>query len=132
MNLEQQVCSPILADRIKELGLKKESTWYWFKGRLILGMQEGFNMRVLTPAYTVAELGEMLPDHIEDSIGTDGWLEWEKLEGAHRIIYADAEGEDYLPNVEANTEADARAKMLIYRARRRAAALPCSQGARAG
>jgi hypothetical protein len=59
--LEKQVVSLDLAKRLKELGVKQESVWYWFRDRLILGRGEGGNMQTFTSAFTVAELGEMLP-----------------------------------------------------------------------
>jgi hypothetical protein len=53
-----------------------------------------------------------------DDDGTDAWLQCCKLEGAWDIQYVDDGNEEYgnVPEhpVQADTEDDARAKMLIY------------------
>ena len=86
MNLEDQVCSLELAKKLKELGVKQESIFWWIE------FVNGWELRFATfkvptlndviSAFTVAELGEGLPDECVS-------------------YYAD-------------TEANARALMLIY------------------
>lgn len=82
MELEKQVCSLELAKRLKELGVKQESLFVWFKPleeKWEIGLFDGtffhgengkqtghygyrFGLSKETPsAFTVAELGEMLP-----------------------------------------------------------------------
>lgn len=85
MELSQQVCSLEQAKRLKELGVKQESLFYWAGGELyvktgicVINMndcgigtfgyiQEGFND--FCSAFTVAELGEMLPKYIRKEDG---------------------------------------------------------------
>ena len=73
MELEQQVCSLELAKKLKELGVKQESLWYWnmitkefkdYEGKSpIIACEIYSNSRLWEnfSAFTVAELGEMLP-----------------------------------------------------------------------
>ncbi len=117
MKLEYQVCSLELAKKLKELYVKQESYFRWVR----LGekredwvitqsqsFQEGYS------AFTVAELGEMLPKSCPEHKNKDllickgfGENDWMVGYGNHR----DMEG----CHVEIEqTEADARAKMLIY------------------
>lgn len=126
MKLENQVCSLELAEKLKELGVKQESLFYWeHKGwdekepiHKLLPEWE-INLKDFQPfrfsAFTVAELGEMLP-------------EWVTIEGKKYHGQTNRSGKDfycsygeygkgaYLMNhlEVANTEANARTKMLIY------------------
>ena len=110
MRLENQVCSLELAKRLKELGVKQESLHYWAK---TLGENEPeldaspFATEFgCYSAFTVAELGEMLPKGITayctNVSGKWGWKSFYIVTAA--ISVAETFG----------TEGDARAKMLIY------------------
>ena len=126
MKLEQQVVSLELAKRLKELGVKQESYWYWYNGK-------GFELqptlvhpsnpyKKVASAFSVAELGEMLPMHHNYGAPQSGkcnagdqycadYVHW------YNLWHKQAEYKRYrLPSNEfvSNTEADARAKMLIY------------------
>ena len=66
MKLEDQVCSLALAKSLKELGIEQESLFYWqfFTGHdfVIHDVNKALNYDTETySAFTVAELGEMLP-----------------------------------------------------------------------
>lgn len=116
MKLEQQVCSLELAQKLKELGVKQGSYVNWVKHPVtaswvlwtatdILNDYEG---KVIgrgdvqrCSAFTVAELGEMLPSSTRSYKVIDS-PEW-------YCNYRLKEDEQA-----ADTEADARAKMLIY------------------
>lgn len=139
MKLEQQVCSLELAKKLKELGVKQESLYSFMlplatgfsskekitDGSYILGEIKEWGIIHLEDyisAFTVAELGEMLPIYAQGKYqklpspsGKDvnsskvpitpeeiEWL-WQVtlLNGNPVSGYAD-------------TEADARAKMLVY------------------
>src|SRR5437016_5764061 len=107
MKLEDQVCSLDLAKRLKELGVKQESLIWWRNygagpapavgrktGELIIGR--------ICCAFTVAELGMMLRDSVgimpsANSNADGGWYYRFPDQTIHEA-----------------TEADARAKMLIY------------------
>ena len=108
MKLKQQVCSLELAKQLKELGVKQESLFYWQeinskKPKLVqnrnTGNENSNDEAKWYSAFTVAELGEMLPV------------------GAWVIVKTDGAGFRFTipPNfIDEETEADARAKMLIY------------------
>ena len=116
MKLEDQVCSLELSKRLKELGVKQESLFVWRKYQGWLCelksndfIEHGWNGNELheTAAFTVAELGELLkmPNqsissfHQNCSVWTgDSWAIYDR-----GVVI-----------VEEKTEADARAKMLIY------------------
>ena len=124
MKLEDQVCSLDLANRLKELGCIQKSTFYWAhyvgylknKDTWVLVRatdQWGEDVSEYFAAFTVAELGEMLPLFIVSG-KTDRQPEFKKFlcfEGAR-------EDRLFIPDkrfiADAETEADARAKMLIY------------------
>ena len=122
MDIENQVVSLELAKKMKELGFGQESEWYW-----VINQDSAFTDWCLEsqryikyykkdnkeyyPAYTVAELGEMLPKIIENLYKLEIWYR-----GNNCIVEYPAN--DYtdckLHRVEADTEANARAKMLIW------------------
>ncbi len=126
MKLEQQVSNLELSRRLKELGVKQESYFCWqpvarvedggiLKDtgtcRLVRFEDRGSYAYSKTfAAFTVAELGEMLPEKIKEPVG-----ESEFGCGKGFVYYA-----KHVPHVAvchgqvADTEANARAKMLIY------------------
>lgn len=116
MNLEAQVCYLDLAKRLKELGIKQESLFVWNDySRTYIGSGWEIDYRRECngdgpAAFTVAELGEMLPYYVEvNNSGTYGQLRIEKDgTGGWCVEYFD--GEKFFEN----TEANARAKMLIH------------------
>lgn len=121
MKLEDQVCSLELAKKLKELGVKQDSLFWWAGELLVFKTQTGFYNQVgagmnLHPlidktisAYTVAELGEMLPPKIEDSfIQTSRCSDKSGFNCVAGYINNEA------VSFNRKTEADARAKMLIY------------------
>lgn len=132
MRLEQQVVSLELAKKLKELGVKQESYFYWCRHKnpekpqtpVVITYQEAYeNMfYIMASAFTVAELGEMLPMHHNYGAPQSGkcnggdeyhadYVHWGNL------WHDKVEFERYqLPSVDfvSKTEADARAKMLIY------------------
>lgn len=134
MKLENQVTNLELSKKLKGLGVKQESLFYWmfsafskperqiiyYEDKVQLEKDFVSNRYDLTSAFTVAELGEMLPEEIEDpktkyifglhlnKVESKNWEVWyeyrwndeERLIG-EQVFYSD-------------TEANARAKMLIY------------------
>lgn len=116
MTLENQVTSLKLSKRLKELGVKQESLFYWewqegndYDGWNLQYPLDGDvaadNKRYLS-AFTVAELGEMLPSIVDGK-----FFQYDKSDLTHRIGYYLAE---LFWTQVADTEADARAKMLCY------------------
>ena len=129
--LQKQVCSLELSQKLKKLGVPQESLWTWQKttrGYVLCQYtyektpsNEGDNRY---SAYTVAELGEMLPLVVTTKSGEDHYLncfrasKWTNGEdellswsiGYENGVFTNEE----VQIQEAKTEADARAKMLIY------------------
>ena len=149
MNLKNQVCSLKLAKKLKELGVKQESLWWWvdYTDTSILPINLEHRIRLVTKetmvelkthnkkyphcatikklkiysTFTVAELGEMLPETIEKydltitKIGKNWRVNYGKEE-EFDTPNADIDLFTYLHkcHTEANAEANARAKMMIY------------------
>lgn len=125
MTLEQHVISLELAKKLKELGVKQESVFAWFRND---GMSEWELDRYQDdwpkdewPAndirqysvFTVTELGEILSPHFSSHKCIGQPQQWEccndKLEW-----HCDPKKGIYREAMHAESEADARAKMLIY------------------
>lgn len=123
MELNKQIVSLDLSKRLKELGFKQESLFYWnlWQGEIDdclyqiwygepVKRADGVLPETTYSAYTVAELGEMLPmgsKSLRQVIYKNGkrtkkyeWICWR--------------GNNWSNHEIADTEADARAKMLIY------------------
>lgn len=103
MKLEQQVCSPELAKKLKELRVKQISHFVWSKKidheDWTLGTVWNGAMYEEYSAFTVAELGELLGDRMQSGYneGRGYFCNWKDAEQQW-----------------AETEADVRAKMLVY------------------
>lgn len=124
MELEKQVISLDLARKLKELGVKQDSLFWWgyrfdVKKRPLVsdGQWKLFMQSVENPvlgsdvsAFTVAELGEMLPATITRNTDTY-FLHCEKVGGWS--IYYPGIKTLYIEGGNEN-EADVRAHMLIY------------------
>lgn len=118
MKLEQQVCSLELARRLKEIGVRQESYLAWCD----CDVHGEYDIREFAAAaddrriaaFTVAELGEMLPEELLIDGEWTATLEISKGDNAWHVYYHN----DQIPRTfhleYADTEADARAKMLIY------------------
>lgn len=131
MRLEEQVCSLELAKRLKELGVRQESAFYWqfpkpmeslpfnkrpFEERHDWFLTNSGNLEwckeeMRTAAFSVAELGEMLPSEITLSNGKKAWLWCGKMDRLE-VCYDDTDTAPLF--FHADTEANARAKMLIH------------------
>lgn len=117
--LIEQLCSPDLAKKLKELGAKQESSFYWdemldpFKPRIIPLITEHdkaiFKIVSSDPlpphfysAFTVDELGQLLPAKVHNI-----HLSCVKLTGVWEIAYG------FKTMIGDKSEVNARAKMLI-------------------
>jgi len=140
MKLEKQVCSLELAKRLKELGVKQDSEYEWETdrrpskqkpvlktssirgcrrcGAIINGLPRPTIACERFAAFTVAELGQMLPARIKGRKYLNLVTTKREIPKEHfQIGYAEQDWEEVVPNTEdcaAQIEADARAKMLIY------------------
>lgn len=140
VNLESQVCSLELAKQLKELGIMQQSLFWYIKRKdypsksehLVFGMpnfsyKDDLNgLMYNSPiwentgwefysAFSLAELGKMLPDHIKTDSGFDSdaicYIKSQKKDNEYKIYI------DCSPNIIIffdEIEVDARAKMLIY------------------
>jgi len=110
MKLEDQVTSLALSKRLKELGVKQDSLFHWKDDRgygypedwIIIEGRPG--LRTSCSAFTVAELGELLPWYVD--FGSSN-------ETGPRYARFPKPGVEFYHYEEARTEADARAKLLI-------------------
>jgi len=127
MKLENQVVSLELAQKMKELGFEQDSLFYWkeqMTGSDVAIIQAenpaDDDYKNFYSAYTVAELGEMLPstvytrtylrkNHPTNEENKD-YIEEMKQNNWYAIHYED--NMDLLQGYK--TEADARATILIY------------------
>lgn len=121
MKLESQVTSLEISQRLKKLGVKQESLFWWAQ---VSKYPSGIKWDVLqkgesrthgdyTSAFTVAELGEMLPKEIGELIFMS---ERDAFNGMWVVQYVD---DSYMLTGEkwshiSPTEADARGLMLVY------------------
>ncbi len=106
MKLEDQVTNLELSKKLKELGVKQESLFVWYGLPFWIPVLDTFKNKdglELYSAFTVAELGEMLPHHVTStkSINNYWYSDWQFNNGTEHVE-------------ESDKEADVRAKMLIY------------------
>ena len=120
MKLENQVCSLELAKRLQELGVKQESLFYWsynFVGNKVKLLKPAHGLKgyphLYFQAYTVAELGAMLPHLIEHNSYRLEFYKFQESYGCDYVHVQDGLAFCFADNISEN-EADARAKMLIY------------------
>jgi hypothetical protein len=128
MELEKQVCSLELAKRLKELGVKQESIFTWVKwldfgdaGKFypsgdVLAYKDDALFKSgkkgeFYAAFTVAELGEML----RVKCCVDGKFQMPQFYLPECVwLHYLPDGDEDDVEIASPTEADARAKMLIY------------------
>ena len=112
MEIEKQVNSKELGEKLKELGVKEESLFYYYRETELLSLckeLDSYQIEKSYPAYTVAELIEILGEdfrwlkkrgHNENTV----WLAQARI---HPITSKDIK-------VTAKTPQEALAKLLIY------------------
>lgn len=115
MKLQDQIVSLELAREMKELGFPQESLFWWISPRQTESYIDyasygtRFKKEISCSAYTVAELGNMIPERIENfkafQMGkyNDNWV----------IKYEGIESELNVIRFQEKTEADLRAKLVI-------------------
>lgn len=106
MKLEEQVTSLELSKKLKSLGVKQDGHFSWTPSGLKRKNEgHGYNRLTIPDAFTVAELGEMLPSEVEGRRlwSTKKWKSvfWSTTE-SRALSFDDI------------SEANSRAKMLIY------------------
>jgi hypothetical protein len=132
MELSKQVCSLDLAKRLKELGVKQESLYYWIDNGIgdevawmlvnekhAVDETEGISVEAFIEsakcsAFTCGELGEMLPITIvQNNVSYELRMKREWFNGKLNWFVQYKDGDSFIQQ-QADTEADARAKCLIY------------------
>lgn len=125
MKLEQQVTSLELSKKLKELGVKQDSLFYWWLDPTVEGdipeivdhkpikdIEGGMlSLYDVYSAFTVAELGEMLPVRIGENTHLECWFT--ALDEGMKYYHVGYRNNNDATQNE-KTEADARAKMLIW------------------
>lgn len=133
MRIEDQVVSLELAKRLKELRVKQDSLFYWSgiitsNLRLlfpkektdILLAEDGWSEQDIASAFTVAELGELLPNEIANTELFTPMIQKRMKHHKNRwswhLNYYGGVEKTFLFDefVIDDTEANARAKMLIH------------------
>lgn len=117
MRIEDQVCSLELAKRLKELGVEQNSyfSYEWYSDNAYRlanphDRTDPMNGATIIDAFTVSELGKMLPDAILFH-NSKCYIKSQKKDNEYKIYI------DHLSRLVIffdENEADARAKMLIY------------------
>lgn len=102
MSIEEQVTNYQLAQMLKELSIEQESLWYWINdGKKVWVQQPSPSMWIHTySAFTVSELGKLLPYGF-----------WCCKNIAYKKPYESSLDQHTERGL---TEADSRAKLLIY------------------
>jgi hypothetical protein len=119
--LEKQVCNVKLAQRLRKLRVNVRSLWTWCKigKKWRVEWSEGdepLKAAQRAEAYTVSELGDMLPFSLDNKLLKIGKC----ADGSWLVFYEQFCGTNGTKMIEdqgADTEADARAKMVIYLAK---------------
>ena len=121
MKLEDQVCSLKLSKRLKELGVKQDSVFYWAKQTITnkqilyrpkhIGVHTGKQQEsILYSAFGVSELGEKLPNMIKLKDDKYTYLNIQKHHKSWSVSYPDPN----IKHMEESTLADAMGSMLEY------------------
>lgn len=133
MELKNQVVSLEIAKQLKSLGVKQSSLWYWVnlgkdfdKNDLVYAgeLANGDTNDETVSAFSVAELGEMLPHRLKSlpfkEFNNDALLfeilSFSGTRKAYGLYYEGDTSEEKLPAgfIWNNKEADARGQMLIH------------------
>lgn len=110
--LKNQVCSLESGRVLKNIGIEFEPFWKWKRSNDEWSLCMGSNDSYKTPAYGVAELGEMLPGMIE----TTRQYELATIKDDDCWVCRYVAGNDmkkFLVGFAAASEAEARARLLI-------------------
>jgi hypothetical protein len=115
MEIEKQVCSFNIAKKLKDLNIKQESLWYWCYEKWtdlegdhkILILKTPYQTSCATTeieficsAFSVAELGKLLPDGFYTTRFNDRYHSSVLINGNPIVM---------------DNEADCRAKMIIWK-----------------
>lgn len=106
MTFQEQVCTPEQGRRLRELGCEQPSLMMWVDGRIVWNPLPMLSLaKNEAPAYTVAELGEMLVNIDFDLISLIHYS------GNKWLMYVNHSTTKPIPFP---TEAQAKAALLIH------------------
>lgn len=119
MNIEQQVCSLGLAKKLKSLGVPQNSLWFWTDCNIKPNVElwdrgYGHIGNKIASAFTTSELGELLPKYLDKEEYIILSLDFPHTADGWVVYYSDTVNDKECGECEAKTEADARAKLLIW------------------
>lgn len=115
MKLQDQCCTREQGERLVELGIKPEATFYHMpsmSGPHGEYIQYGWHGNNIAPAFNVAELGKLLPME-PDNVNGYSWYHRHNWRG-HSVGYSQNGGNDHIEIDWYENEAHARAALLIY------------------
>lgn len=123
--MENKVTNLELSKELKELGYKQAGLWWWdfsnntlvpfgIWGKDLAFYQEAANRGDICAAFTCDELGEALPKTIKTKGEEYNLVIVKNLNELQYESEIDYNTWDTLIKIDADTEANARAKMLIY------------------
>lgn len=127
MDISEQVISLKYARKLKQLKIKQISLFYYCERltgyhnetemRLLLNKETTIDEISKYSAFSVAELGEMLPFSLDESADSKDYRDLRLCKNAQHYwvcFYVSQRLGTCLPREEEKTEADSRAKMLIH------------------
>lgn len=116
MKLQDQVISLKLAKQLKELGVKQDSLFYWVRDKEIVYQRAFYtgSNEIYTSAFTVAELGEILPFYLKKD-ADEGIVFSTEVDGLRCYRWSNGWTVAYkYESISSDTLANTMAKMLIY------------------
>lgn len=120
MTIESHVCSLDLARKLRDLGVKQESYFYWFEWATTSIVKDKYYSSQISgekpySAFLSSELGEMLPNKIIlDEYGELPLGDIKNCVNHWLTNYFNEEEGHVVLQEKADTEANSRAKMLIH------------------
>lgn len=116
MTIESHVCSLDLARKLRDLGVKQESYFYWFEWATTSIVKDKYYSSQISgekpySAYLSSELGELMPDNIEHPDEADQTIH---LEINHSVLWSVTYTWQHFKTFSDNSLCNAMAKMLIH------------------
>ena len=124
MNIEKQVCTIEQSKRLSEFGITAKALFYWreyldesvseWQTALLLNDKTDDNCIKYAladssyPAFTVAELGVMIPEWHFTYSRLEGYASYKNEDGEFSVADGTVNGQNY------DTEAECRAALVIY------------------
>lgn len=110
MKLEDQVTSLELSKRLKELGVKQESLFYYVGEDLIYGISKSLREQRIISAFTASEIFALLPSYL-DLTKEEGYYDYfihQCIDEQHQIAY------DSTPYFSSTSLSNCAAEVLIH------------------